>query len=100
MSRLPGNVLTTDAFETVKSRTAKSVPLVTYWYRAASPSSLCMPAIDVEVQCMHASRVGNLPHQLKMQTVGQCADVTSLTLSTRITWFFLQHCRLKEWQVC
>ena len=39
VSRLPGNVLTTDAFETVKGETAKSAPLVTYWY-IYSPS--CM----------------------------------------------------------
>ncbi|CAL5229898.1 g13316 [Coccomyxa viridis] len=30
VSRLPGNVLTTDAFETVREDTAKSAPLVTY----------------------------------------------------------------------
>lgn len=31
VSRLPGNVLSTDAFDKVRSNTAKSTPLVTYW---------------------------------------------------------------------
>ena len=31
VSRLPGNVLSTDAFENVRSKTAKTTPLVTYW---------------------------------------------------------------------
>ena len=31
VSRLPGNVLSTDAFEVVKSKTSKSTPIVTYW---------------------------------------------------------------------
>ena len=37
VSRLPGNVLTTDAFETVREDTAKSAPLVTYWYSTSPP---------------------------------------------------------------
>ena len=35
VSRLPGNVLSTDAFEAVRGKTGKSAPLVTYWYRTA-----------------------------------------------------------------
>ena len=44
VSRLPGNALSTDAFEVVRGKTAKSAPLVTYWYRAAGASSPCMHA--------------------------------------------------------
>ena len=43
VSRLPGNVLSTDTFETVKSKTSKSTPIVTYWCEAAMVMSACMP---------------------------------------------------------
>lgn len=45
VSRLPGNVLSRDAFDTVRGKTPKSAPLVTYWYRAADAPSPCMQVL-------------------------------------------------------
>jgi len=50
VSRLPGNVLSTDAFDVVKSKTSKSTPIVTYWCEAAMVMSACM-----HVQACHNS---------------------------------------------
>ena len=98
VSRLPGNVLTTDAFETVRGETAKSAPLVTYWY-TASPT--CMHVL-ASYAGAYSAPVCTQPlppslhlHRHLLRRPSDSQAECSFDVPT-----VLQHCRTEEWQVC